>query len=626
MRYGFAVVVFGILIADSLVLNHFSIKINQSVPVIIGLVATAWYAGLGPGILLSILIEAISVLLTPIPPDSTVAQTYFGYISVLLVLVFVVVLVSGRKRVDRRLRQQGELLQVTLSSIGDAVIATDVDGRISFLNPTAEALTGWALVDAKDLPIDEIFKIANEIDREKPVENPFALVKEKGSVVGLANHTILISKDGREIPIDDSGAPIRDGDGKIIGVVIVFHDVSENRRHEREREALLQSETAARAEAETANRLKDEFLSTVSHELRTPLNAIIGWAGLLKNRSVTDAASVENALAVIDRNARAQNKLIDDILDISRIMSGKVKLDVKPVDLVGALDAAVETVYPTAVNKKVAIKRSYNHLSPIVRGDAERMQQIFWNLLSNAVKFTPELGEINVEMSVSDGHVVVNVRDNGYGIEPEMLAMIFDRFRQIDSSTRRQHGGLGLGLSIVRNLVELHGGTVTATSEGIGKGSNFTVALPLESDTQELIKKKIEERSTDLDGIKVLVVDDNQDNLDICRIGLEQFGAETRGADSCSAALPIFSEWRPDVLVSDLGMPHEDGFDLISKIRAFGNDAGGNIPAAAVTAYARIEDREKALAAGFQAHVAKPVDIVELASEILRILSDSRKI
>lgn len=626
MRYGFAVVVFGILIADSLVLNHFSIRINQSVPVIIGLVATAWYAGLGPGILLSILIEAISVLLTPIPPDSTVAQTYFGYISVLLVLVFVVVLVSGRKRVDRRLRQQGELLQVTLSSIGDAVIATDVDGRISFLNPTAEALTGWALVDAKDLPIDEIFKIANEIDREKPVESPFALVKEKGSVVGLANHTILISKDGREIPIDDSGAPIRDGDGKIIGVVIVFHDVSENRRHEREREALLQSETAARAEAETANRLKDEFLSTVSHELRTPLNAIIGWAGLLKNRSVTDAASVENALAVIDRNARAQNKLIDDILDISRIMSGKVKLDVKPVDLVGALDAAVETVYPTAVNKKVAIKRSYNHLSPIVRGDAERMQQIFWNLLSNAVKFTPELGEINVEMSVSDGHVVVNVRDNGYGIELEMLAMIFDRFRQIDSSTRRQHGGLGLGLSIVRNLVELHGGTVTARSEGIGKGSNFTVALPLESDTQELIKKKIEERSTDLDGIKVLVVDDNQDNLDICRIGLEQFGAETRGADSCSAALPIFSAWRPDVLVSDLGMPHEDGFDLISKIRAFGSDAGGDIPAAAVTAYARIEDREKALAAGFQAHVAKPVDIVELASEILRILSDSRKI
>jgi PAS domain S-box-containing protein len=616
---------YGLLLGNGLVLSHFSIKINQSIPIVAGLVLTAWFAGLGPGIFLSILLEATTVYFTPIPPDTTIANAYFGYTSVLLVLVFVVVLVSSRKKIDSRLRQQSELLQVTLSSIGDAVIATDTEGRISFLNPTAESLTGWKLADAKARSIDEIFRIANEIDRDKPVNSPFDLVKESGSVVGLANHTILISKDGREIPIDDSGAPIRDSLGKTIGVVIVFHDVSEGRAAEHERETLLANERAARADAETANQLKDDFLSTVSHELRTPLNAIIGWTGILKARSLPDAESIQDALGVIDRNARAQSKLIDDILDVSSIVSGKMTIDLSPVDLVQVLTAAIETIETAAKAKQIRIETKFGARRPIVLADKVRLQQVFWNLLSNAIKFTPESGRVEVSLAVDSTNARVKVTDNGAGIEKENAVQIFDRFRQLDSSTRRRQGGLGLGLAIVKNLVELHGGSVSAESDGLGQGSTFIVDLPVEKPHAVTITAGNGNGShPDLSGIKVLVVDDNLDSLEVCRFGLERFGALTRGAESCSTAIEVFNEWRPDVLISDLGMPGEDGLDLIAKIRSLSPDAGGSVLAAAVTAYAREEDRQNALAAGFHTHLSKPIEPSHLAKVINRLIDTAK--
>ena len=612
---------YGLLLGNGLLLSHYSIKINQSIPIVAGLVLTAWFAGLGPGLFLSVLLEATTVYFTPIPPDSTVANAYFGYASVLVVLAFVVLLVSGRKKVDSRLRQQSDLLQVTLSSIGDAVIATDIEGRVSFLNPTAEGLTGWTLTEAKGRPIDEIFRIANEGDRYQPVKSPFELIKETGAVVGLANHTILLSKDGREVPIDDSGAPIQDSRGNTIGVVIVFHDVSENRASERERETLLANERTARADAETANRLKDDFLSTVSHELRTPLNAIIGWTGILRSRSLPDEKSIQNALDVIDRNARAQNKLIDDILDVSSIVSGKMTIDLAPVDLVQVLNSAVETIRTTAEAKQIAITNDYGQSRPIVLADKVRLQQVFWNLLSNAIKFTPQSGRVKLSLSVAGQTARVKVTDDGAGIEKENVVQIFDRFRQLDSSTRRRQGGLGLGLAIVKNLVELHGGHVSAESDGVGHGSTFIVDLPVESSTASAGAVSNGKGSIpDLNGIKVLVVDDNLDSLEICRFGLERYGAVTKGADSCSAAFKLFRDWRPDVLVSDIGMPGEDGYDLIAKIRSLAIDLGGSIPAAALTAYAREEDRQKALAAGFQTHVAKPVEPSQLAQEIIELL------
>jgi PAS domain S-box-containing protein len=624
-RYGLAILVYGVIIGESVLLSHYASRVNQSVPIVAGLVVTAWYAGLGPGLLLSILLEATTIYFTPIPQDTTVANAYFGYASVFLVLAIVVVLVSGRKKIESRIRQQSELLQVTLSSIGDAVIATDLEGRISFMNPTAEAMTGWTFNDAKDRTINEVFRIANEIDRDQPVKSPFDLVKEKGSVVGLANHTVLISKDGKETPIDDSGAPIRDAGGRIIGVVIVFHDVSENRKTESERERLLASETKARRDAESANRLKDDFLSTVSHELRTPLNAIIGWSGLLRSGSLPDPGAIENALNVIDRNARAQNKLIDDILDVSSIVSGKMKIDLADVDLVSVLNSALESIEPVAEGKNITITTDYGESRPHVLADKVRLQQVFWNLFSNAVKFTPKSGHVEVSLSVHGSNACVKVSDNGEGIDKNDVIQIFDRFRQLDSSTRRTQGGLGLGLAIVKNLVELHGGRVWAESEGLEQGSTFVVELPVDQTAAVTNTAKNGNGSMpDLSGVKVLVVDDNFDSLEICRLGLEHFGASTKGADSCSAAMDVFTQWRPDFLVSDIGMPGEDGFDLIGKIRSLGTEAGGETLAAAVTAYAREEDQKKALAAGFQTHIPKPVEPNQLAQEIVRLLKAAK--
>ena len=383
----------------------------------------------------------------------------------------------ARRRAEEALRKQSEWLHVTLSSIGDAVISTDVEGRVTFMNRVAESLTGWSQGEALGRPLSEIFHALNEQTRQ-PIENPALRALSTGTIVGFANHTILIARDGTEWPIDDTAAPIRNEQGEVAGVVLVFRDITERRRLESERERLLASAQAAQQEAEQANRLKDEFLATASHELRTPLTAVVGWSRLLRTGKL-DAENSARALEAIERNATLQTKLIDDLLDVSRIITGKLSLDRRPIEMAHVVSDAVNTVRPAADAKNITIETSFDADAGPVLGDANRLQQVVWNLLSNAVKFTPKNGQIRVALLRVDSQIEISVRDSGEGINPEFLPYVFDRFRQADGKTTRSHSGLGLGLAIVRQLVELHGGTVYAHSDGPGRGAMFTLRLPV---------------------------------------------------------------------------------------------------------------------------------------------------
>ncbi len=380
------------------------------------------------------------------------------------------------------------------------------------------------------------------------------------------------------------------------------------------------------SEAQEVNRIKDEFLATLSHELRTPLTAVLGWAKLLSTGQLDVEASAR-ALDTIQRNARAQQQIIEDILDVSRIITGKLRLEVQPVELIPVIEAALESVRPAADAKAIQVESLLDAQTGLVMGDSSRLQQIIWNLLSNAVKFTPHGGCIWLQLREVDAQVQISVHDTGGGIKPEFLPFVFDRFRQADGSTTRVHGGLGLGLAIVRHLVELHGGTVKAESAGENQGATFTIALPLSAQKPESEPESEPElhlpaveaelaRLADLSGLRVLVVDDEADSLEFLDVSLSRCGAEVRAVTSAAEALGLLEVFRPDVLVSDIGMPHEDGYTLMRKVRALGPEHGGAIPAAAVTAYARTEDRMRALLAGFQTHIAKPVERAELAAVV----------
>jgi len=405
-------------------------------------------------------------------------------------------------------------------------------------------------------------------------------------------------------------------------------EIAERRRAEEYREALLVSERAARAEAERATRLKDEFVATLSHELRTPLNAIVGWASLL--RSDRRTASVAQGMEVIERNAKAQAQMIEDLLDMSRIVSGKLRIDLQPIDPAAVLKAAVASIRPSADAKEILLHASIDPAG-MIDSDAGRLQQIIWNLLTNAIKFTPRKGAVRVSLKQVDGHVEIAVRDTGQGIPREFLPHVFDRFRQGDASTTRRHGGLGLGLSIVRSLVEMHKGTVEAHSDGEGQGATFTVRLPL-ARTQPFAMNTLfkTERAGEIDdlalhGLRILVVDDEPDARALARRVLEERGAHVVTVASALEALTIVDgELAPSVVVSDIGMPDEDGYDLIRKVRALPGRAG-RIPAIALTALARTEDRQRALLEGYQTHVSKPVDPAELVSVIASVTALSAR-
>ncbi len=690
----------------------------------------------------------------------------------------------------------------TLRSIADAVIATDPEGRVTFMNQVAERLTGWTEPEADGRPLDEVFRIFSEATRA-PSESPVAKVLREGTVVGLANHTVLRSRNGTEVPIDDSGAPIRTETGHLAGVVLVFRDVSREKvlagrreflakagealvssldyeatlsnvarlavpiladwcslevvesdadtprlavvahvdpskvafaRDLRERyppdskaprgvpevirtgrpelyteipaallegaardaehlrlirELMLQSamivplrtatrtfgamtfvyaesgrryteddlafaldfarqaamaiENAAsvkelsdartregllRHEAEVAGRAKDEFLAVVSHELRTPLTAILGWAVTLRSRKTPD--ELERGLAVIERNARSQAKLIEDVLDVSRIISGKLSLNLAPTNIADAVGASIETVTPAANAKDIVITSTVTTEALTITADPDRLRQIVWNLLSNAVKFTPKGGHVWVSADHRGSDVVIVVRDSGEGISGHALPLVFEPFHQADASTTRRHGGLGLGLAIVKQLITAQGGTVTAESGGEGKGATFTVRIPARSAVPSLAwaarpAAVLETAAasaagmTRLDGLKLLVVDDEADTLELMSRLLRDRGAEVHVAASAGEAIETFSSARPDVIVSDVGMPGMDGYALIRKIRSLSLERGGRTPAVALTAYARTEDVQRAFAAGYQMHLAKPVDPAHLATVVANL-------
>ena len=393
---------------------------------------------------------------------------------------------------------------------------------------------------------------------------------------------------------------------------------------EEERAKLLLREQDLRKQAEEANRIKDEFLATLSHELRTPLNAILGWAQVLRSGKV-DEETTSRALEAVERNARAQAQLISDLLDVSRIITGKLRLELKPVELPRLIEAALDSVRPAADARQISIRVSLSPVAPLV-GDPDRLQQVVWNLLSNAIKFTPQGGSVEVRLGQRGGQAEIAVQDTGAGIRPDFLPYVFDRFRQAESSTTRQHGGLGLGLSIVRHLVELHGGTVAVESEGEGKGAAFTVRLPIRLGVDSGIMTERRQAPADgmpfpmntglLEGLHVLVLDDEADTRELLVTAIERCGARVTAVANVPDALSAVDREIPDVLVSDIGVPGEDGYSFIRKLRARGPERGGKVPAAALTAYARSEDRIRALSAGFQTHLAKPVDPGELVATI----------
>ena len=491
------------------------------------------------------------------------------------------------------------------------------DGRIVLVNATLLKLLGREPGEVQGKHIESILSVAGRIFYQTHL---FPMLKMHGRVDEM--YLLLRSKSGENVPML-TNAVRRERDGVMVNDC-VFVPMRQRSRYEEE---ILQ----AKKEAEEANRLKDDFLATVSHELRTPLTAMLGWVHILRNRAL-DPQRVAHAVEVIERNARAQAQLIEDLLDVSRIVSGKMRLDVQPVDPAELIETAIESVRPAADAKHVRIRKVLDGSAGPISGDAARLQQVIWNLLSNAIKFTPQHGQVQVRLERINSHIEITVSDTGAGISPEFLPYVFERFRQADQKLNRHHGGLGLGLAIVRHLVELHGGEVSVYSQGEGQGATFTVVLPLMIIHHQPAEDKsrvhphagIVSRSIEvtqrLDGVQVLIVDDEADTRDLLATILKQYGAEASSAGSAQEAIAHLNQQPSDVMISDIGMPDEDGYELIRQVRSLPAERGGNTPAIALTAYARVEDRLRAFQAGYQMYIAKPVEPAELVAVIASLL------
>jgi PAS domain S-box-containing protein len=510
---------------------------------------------------------------------------------------------------SRSMRAQRDTLQLAaiVDSSDDAIISKDLNGVIMSWNAAAEAMFGYTASEMRGQSIRRLIPD----DRQQEEDEVLSRIRRGERVEHY--ETIRVRKDGTTIPVSLTVSPIRSPDGTVIGASKIARDISDRKRAEEERQRLL---TLARE----ASRLKDEFLATLSHELRTPLNAIVGYLRMIQSGLLTGEKQAR-ALDTVARNATSLSQIVEDVLDVSRIVSGKVRLDVQPVELSDLIQQAAETIRPAADAKGVRVEKTLDPRAGPVSGDPERLRQVLWNLLSNAVKFTPRDGRVQVRLEQVDSHVEITVSDTGTGIPAEFLPYVFDRFRQADASIGREHGGLGLGLAITRHLVELQGGRIFAASGGPGQGSTFRVQLPV-SIAHEAASEVREHRQAApapatiivprLEGVRILAVDDDRDALALIREILEMTGATVTTADSGQDALRMLDRAQPDVLLADLGMPEMTGFDLIDRIRRSENAQIRDMPAAALTAFARSEDRAKALRSGFQMHVSKPVEPGEL--------------
>jgi PAS domain S-box-containing protein len=519
--------------------------------------------------------------------------------------------ITARKQTD----ETRERLAAIIESSDDAIVGKTLDGIVTSWNRGAHEMFGYSAAEAVGQHITLI--IPPELHAEE--DRVLARLRRGEKIDHF--ETMRQTKDGRRLNVSLTVSPIRDSHGRIIGASKVARDITARKRADEEREKLMAREEAARRTAEEANRLKDDFLATVSHELRNPLNAIVGWAGLLLSNKL-DKEKRAAAVEAILRGAQAQDQIISDLLDGARILNGRLRLDIRPLQLVKVLQRAIETMRPAIEAKQIRLQTVLDPAASSLAGDPTRLQQVFWNLLSNAVKFTSINGHIRIVLQRINSHVEIVVSDTGIGIEPQLLPYVFDRFRQGDSGTNRRNSGLGLGLAIVRNLVELHGGTVRAESQGLGQGASFTVRLPtlvaLTGSGQEGSFAPEDEEIIPPDGrpllqnLRVLVVDDEAGAREVASTILTQAQAEIRTAESASQALEIMDQWQPDVLVADIGMPGEDGYELIRRVRARSPENGGAVPAAALTAYARTQDRLRVLSEGYQTHVPKPIRPAEL--------------
>jgi PAS domain S-box-containing protein len=512
-----------------------------------------------------------------------------------------------------------------VESSDDIIVSKTLDGIITSWNPAAERILGYKAEEAIGKHITLIVP-----DDRLEEENEVLAKLRRGEKVDHFE-TVRRGKDGTLLNLSITVSPVRDEQGKLIGASKIARDISERKRLDEQREKLLALEKLARTEAESASRLKDEFLAMVSHELRSPLNAISGWVTLLQSGSLSEERAA-HGFSTILRSVRTQDQLIEDLLDISTIVSGRFRVNVRPFDLISTIEAAVAMFRPSAELKGLRLQTIYDSDGGAVAGDPDRLQQVFSNLLSNAMKFTAKGGRVQIRLERINSHVEISVSDTGEGIEPEFLPHVFELFRQGESGATRQYKGLGLGLGIARSIVELHGGTITAHSEGRGKGAQFVVRLPLvisaphHSEGPRVHPKVGEPVSGELPslaGIRVLLVDDEADALEVLSTMLSKTGAEVLTATSADQAFSIFMRHKPTILVSDLGMPGTDGYTLLERIRALKSEEGARVPAVALTAFARGQDRLKALAAGFQVHVAKPVDFLELATIIKIVVEKS---
>ena len=456
---------------------------------------------------------------------------------------------------------------------------------------------------------------------------PRAPVALREGLRGAFGFPILIGSDIWGI-IEFFSSEIREPDDELMdlaaGIGGQIGQFTQRKRAEAELAELLKRERVARAEAEKANRLKDEFLATLSHELRTPLNAVIGWTRML-NSGKLDRENSKHAQEVIERNAWAQKQIIEDILDVSRVITGKLQLSLSPVDMTTVLEAALDAVRPAMEAKEIKVEAIIDPNLRVISGDADRLQQVIWNVLSNAAKFTPSGGSVEISINQSPTRVLIQVKDTGPGIDPEFLPYVFERFRQADGSTTRVHGGLGLGLAIVRQLVELHGGTIAVENRSDVQGASFTISLPLP--TTDLLQTELLARAASafgqtqseqpsLEGLHILLVDDETDALDLITVELTQHGAKVTGVTSAEDALKAIEQRKFDLLVSDIGMPKMDGYELIRRVRKYEKGRDKRIPAVALTAYARVQDRMQAILAGFSTHVAKPIEASELITVV----------
>jgi PAS domain S-box-containing protein len=548
---------------------------------------------------------------------------------------------------DVTARTEADLVSRRLAAIvdnsDDAIIGKDLNSIITSWNQGAKKIFGYTAEEMIGTSVKRL------IPADRQQEEDVILDHLRRGQRFDHFETIRITKDGRQLHVSLTISPIKDASGKVIGASKIARDITDQKLAEAalreaqkaaeaantEKARLLENERLARVEAERASRMKDEFLATLSHELRTPLNAVLGWSSILRGGKNSEQEMAQG-LDAIDRNARVQAQIIDDLLDMSRIISGKVRLEVQPLDLPTIVLEAIETIRPGASAKGVRLQTLIDPLNATVLGDPNRLQQVFWNLLNNAIKFTPKGGRVQVLLQRINSHVDVSVIDTGEGISPDFLPHIFNRFEQADPSTTRQHGGLGLGLAIVRSLVELHGGNVRAKSGGIGKGATFIVTLPLtvfHPPADEGDRDHPKSRARDLavpptislEGVRVLAIEDDTDARNLLKVILEAAGATAYLAGSAREGLEQLLRLPIDVVICDIGMPEVDGYSFIRDVRRLGDREKSEVAAVALTAYARLQDRMEAMRAGFQNHLPKPVEPSELLAVVQSLASPRSK-